>query len=399
MSRPAYDRAVAVSPVIALEGAPRDYAWGSATVIQGLLGRAADGAPLGELWFGAHPDDPAHCPEHASKLDALIARDPAGMLGDDAVARFGPQLPFLVKILAAEAPLSIQVHPTRAQAAAGFDDEDARGVPRGAPFRNYHDRNHKPELLCALTEFDALCGFRPVPDTLRLLHALGAPGLEGLAATLATDGLRAAFTQLLTLDEPAPLVAAVVAAAPRLSGEWATARRAIELGALHFPQDVGVVLSLLLNAVRLQPGEATFLPAGNVHAYLHGAGVEVMANSDNVLRCAFTPKHVDVAELLRVADFTALPEPRAGGDGTYRGLVPDFDVVRVDLAGASRAVGAAGPVVVVCTRGTTVVTSGSATVELGPARGAFVRAGDATGLVLRGSGQCFVASVGSAPAN
>jgi mannose-6-phosphate isomerase len=393
--------------VIALDGAVRDYAWGSATVIQQLLGRPVDGRPIAELWFGAHPDDPAHCPEHGTKLDALIGRDPVGLLGAAVVDAFGPHLPFLVKILAAETPLSIQAHPDREQARAGFAAEDAAGIPRDAPERTYRDANHKPELLCALTEFDALCGFRPVGDTLRLLDALAVPELDDVAALLAgPDPLRAAFTHLLTLPEPAPLAAAVVAAAPRLGGEWDEARRAVELGAQHFPHDVGVVLTLLLNAVRLQPGEAIFLPAGNVHAYLRGTGVEVMANSDNVLRCGFTPKHVDVPELLRVTDFRELREPRAddsGEPGAFTGLTDDFAVLRLDLDAyrkpgrdaGSCALGDAGkPYLLVSTSGTATVSVEGAAAGLTPAHAVFVPAREAA-FTVRGTGTLYAVTVGN----
>lgn len=394
--------------VIALDGALRDYAWGSTTVLQHLLGRPVDGTPLAELWFGAHPDDPAHCPEHATTLDALIAADPVGMLGAGTVEAFGPHLPFLAKILAAGSPLSIQVHPTRAQARAGFAAEEARGVPRDAPHRSYRDANHKPELLCALTEFDALCGFRPVADTLRLLAALGVPELDDVAETLAMHGIRAAFTQVLTLAEPAPLVGAVVAGATDLDDEWAHARRAVELAAQHFPHDVGVVLTLLLNAVRLQPGEAIFLGAGTVHAYLRGAGVEVMANSDNVLRCGLTPKHVDVAELLRVTDFGELAEPRAADadePGAFTSVAEDFALLRVDLDGyrkpgrdaGSCALGDAGkPYLLVSTSATATVTVEHTTAALPPGHAVFVPAREPA-FRLQGTGTVFAATVGNIP--
>ena len=392
-------------PVIALDGAIRDYAWGSTTAVQRLLGLPVDGSPIAELWFGAHPDDPAHCPEHETKLDELIAADPAGMLGADTVARFGPQLPFLVKLLAAESPLSIQVHPDLAQARAGYAAEDAAGIARDAPHRNYRDPNHKPELLCALTEFDALCGFRPVAGTLRLLDALAVPELDGVRSLLSTDGLRAAFTHLLTADDPAPLVAAVVAAAPRLAAEWADARRAVELTARHYPADVGVVLTLLLNAVRLRPGQAIFLGAGNVHAYLHGTGVEVMANSDNVLRCGLTPKHVDVEELLRVTDFAEMAEPRvddAPERGVFSGLVDDFALLRIDLAdyrkpgrdAGSCALGDPGrPYLLVSTSAAATVEVEGTSAALVPGRAVFVPAREAA-FTVQGTGTFFAATVG-----
>ena len=196
--------------VVGIEGVVRDYAWGSTTAIQQLLGSPVDGRPAAELWLGAHPDDPAGVPEHGTTLDELIARDPAWALGDAVLAHFGPRLPFLLKVLAADTALSIQVHPTIVQARAGHAREDAAGVPRDAPNRSYRDPNHKPELLCALTEFEALCGFRPVPVIRDVLAALALPELDFLADALdADDPLRAAFTAVLTHPEPGVLSRAV----------------------------------------------------------------------------------------------------------------------------------------------------------------------------------------------
>ena len=327
-----------------LHGVIRPYAWGSRTAIPELLGVPPRDLPAAELWLGAHPDDPAGVPDHDTGLDELIAADPAGLLGGDVVASFGPHLPFMLKVLAAETALSIQVHPDLAQARAGFADEDARGVPRSAPQRNYKDANHKPELLCALTEFDALCGFRTVPETLRLLDALDVDALSEYRTMLAgPDGLRATFTALLEVADPAALVADVVAGARRLDGsgaEWADEVGWVVRLAAQFPGDVGAVLSLLLNLVRLGPGEAIFLAAGNVHAYLYGLGVEILANSDNVLRCGLTPKHVDVAELLRITDFRSLKQPRwpaheiGAGQRAFEVPVPDFALSVFDLDGS-----------------------------------------------------------------
>lgn len=403
----------ALPEAVALEGVRRDYAWGSASAIQGLLGEAPDGRPLAELWFGTHPDSPAHVPGLDTTLEALIATDPGTALGAQVAARFDGRLPFLLKLLAADRPLSIQVHPTRAQAEDGFAREDAQGIARDAAHRNYRDRNHKPELICALTTFDALCGFRPVEGTLRLLAAFDLPELEPVRELLArggAQGLRAAFSYLLTLPDPAPLVTAVAARAEAVVDPlWAGAVEAVRTSAAAFPGDVGVVLTLLLNHVRLRPGEAIFLPAGNVHCYLHGLGVEIMATSDNVLRCGLTPKHVDPGELLRLTDFTELAEPvwPATGDREW-GLeldplpVPDFRLYSVDLdayrkpgqAEGSCATGDPGrPYLVLCTSGSVRLDAGRATVALTPGHAAFVPARE-DAFILRGTGQTFLATVG-----
>jgi mannose-6-phosphate isomerase len=355
-----------------------------------LLGVAPDGSPAAELWFGAHAQAPSPAPAHGATLDALIAAEPDAMLGGATVARFGVQLPFLLKVLAADTALSIQVHPDLAQARDGFAREEDAGIPRDAPNRNYRDPNHKPELLCALTEFDALCGFRPVAETLALLDALALPELDFVADLLrGPDPLRAAFTALLTVADPAPLVEAVMQRA-RQRGERATdgPLHAVRLAAEHFPADVGVVLSLLLNYVRLQPGEAIFLGAGNVHAYLRGTGVEIMANSDNVLRCGLTPKHVDVPELLRVTDFTALTEPRWPSiGGRFDVPVPDFSLTRLSIDEPT-GLHDAGPCIALCTSG--AITVGDVAVL--PGHAAFVPAG--VGTTVRGAGEVFIAGIG-----
>jgi mannose-6-phosphate isomerase len=372
--------------VFALDGVLRHYAWGSRTAIPELLHLEPDGRPIAELWFGAHPEDPSLVPAEGATLDAVIAADPEGLLGTPALEQFGPRLPYLVKVLAADKALSIQVHPTRDQAEEGFAREEAAGIPRNAPERNYPDANHKPELLCALTPFDALCGFRPVAQTLELLADLGVPELSFVVDLLhGADPLRSAFTALLTHDEPAPIVAAV---ARRAAGAETGPLHAVRLLAGDFPGDIGVVLSLLLNYVRLEPGEAIYLGAGNVHCYVRGTGVEIMANSDNVLRCGLTPKHIDVPELLRITDFRELADPRRpSSHGRFDVPVPDFSLTRIEVDEPT-GLDDAGPCVVLCTSG--AVTVGGVSVASG--NGAFVAAGLRT--TIAGAGEVFVASVG-----
>jgi mannose-6-phosphate isomerase len=391
-----------VPGVVRLDGVIRRYAWGSTRAIQELLGQPVDGRPAAELWLGAHPDDPALVPGQATTLDALISTDPAGLLGRAVVDHFGPRLPFLLKVLAAARPLSIQVHPTIEQAHDGFARENADGIAADAPERNYRDANHKPELLCALTAFEALCGFRPVTETLALIDALGVPGLIPIGELLnRPSGLRAAFTALLRDAAPGSLAEAVTDAAQALPVQWAGPARAVALAAAEFPGDVGVVLSLLLNYVELQPGEAIYLGAGNVHAYLQGTGVEIMANSDNVLRCGLTPKHIDVDELLRITDFSELAEPRwrpeVGGVAAedFTVPVPDFALQRLDMDGftGSLAVPGQGPHIVLCASGEQSVSLGAGSVLLRPGQAAFVGARvEAFG--IRGSGLAFAATVG-----
>jgi mannose-6-phosphate isomerase len=372
---------------VALDGVIRRYGWGSTTAIQQLLGVPVDGRPAAELWFGAHSGDPSDVPARGVSLAELIADDPEQALGPQSVSTFGPELSFLLKVIAAEAPLSIQVHPSRAQAQAGYAAEDGAGIARTAANRNYRDANHKPELLCALTPFEGLCGFRPVEDTLALLAELQVPELDFLADLLhEPDPLRIAFTALLRHPEPASLVGAVV---QRAAGADDGPLHAVRLAADAYPTDIGVVLLLLLNYLRLEPGEAIFLGAGNVHCYLRGTGVEIMANSDNVLRCGLTPKHVDVEELLHVTDFTALSEPRWPSiGGVFDVPVPDFRLTGLDIDGPT-GLDDLGPCIVLCTDGKVEVGD----VGLSPGRAAFVPATVATRIT--GSGQVHIAAVGS----
>jgi mannose-6-phosphate isomerase len=372
---------------VLLEGALRRYDWGSRTAIPALLGIEPDGRPAAELWFGAHPDDPSTVPEQGATLEALIDADPVATLGPAVLDRFGARLPFLLKILAADTALSIQVHPDLEQARAGFAREDAAGIDRTAPSRTYRDANHKPELLCALSRFDALCGFRPVTATLELLDELAVPELAFLAEKLrGADPLRSAFTATLTHPDPSGLAAALARrAAGAVDGPLHAARIASE----DFPGDIGAVLTLLLNDVRLEPGEAIYLGAGNVHAYLRGTGVEIMANSDNVLRCGLTPKHVDVDEVLRITDFNELAEPRqAPIGGRFDVPVPDFALTRLEVDEAT-GLDDPGPAIVLAVEGEVSVGP----VALTAGRAAFVPAGEPTR--VSGRGVLFVATVGT----
>jgi mannose-6-phosphate isomerase len=398
--------------VLRLDSSIRPYAWGSPTVIPAFLGRAPTGEPAAELWVGAHPDEPSRWAEHPLKpgLDALVAADPLALLGESVVARFGPRLPFLLKLLAADKCLSLQVHPNSQQAEAGFAAEEAAGVPPRAAERNYSDPHHKPELLCALTDFEALCGFRPVQDTVRYLQALIGRGAVDLATYVeliaAPDGLRAAFTTLLTLPASAraPLIAAVVAACElevAASGPWSGPARASVLAAQDFPGDVGAVLALLLNYVRLAPGEAIYLGAGNVHAYLRGFGVEVLASSDNVLRCGLTPKHIDVPELLKVAVIEPLADPLSpeqvlsAQQRRYPVPVADFELSVLTPGGGAVELAADRPWLVIATKGEVSVWDGAASREVGLSQGeaVFVAVGSMP-VAVRGLGAAHALSTG-----
>ncbi|MHB8873366.1 MAG: mannose-6-phosphate isomerase, class I [Myxococcaceae bacterium] len=394
-----------------LDNVIQEYAWGSRRAIAELLGRPSPSErPQAELWMGAHPSAPSKVRRGGQSVSLLklIEEAPAEALGPRSLESFGPRLPFLLKVLAAGTPLSLQAHPSAEQARRGFAREEAAGLPRSAPNRNYKDPNHKPELLCALTPFEALCGFRPAGDTLRLLQALGCAELGPLASRLAAEpdlrGVRAMFEGFMSLShaERGLLVEATLSAcsAVRDSGGpfAAECAWAVQLGGLY-PGDVGAVSALLLNLVSLQPGEAIYLPAGNLHAYLEGVGVEIMANSDNVLRGGLTPKHVDVPELLSVLDFadrpvTPLkPRPQPDGEEVYVTAAAEFRLSRLVLAGGSGHLAKThGPEILLCTQGSITLRGGSAELPLPKGASAWIPASEGE-YELQGQGAVFRATI------
>ncbi|MEU4521158.1 mannose-6-phosphate isomerase, class I [Amycolatopsis sp. NPDC024027] len=361
-----------------LRNAVRPYAWGSRTAIPELLGRPIPAPhPEAELWMGAHPGDPSHVigPDGTERsLLELVDADPVTQLGERCAKRWGGRLPFLLKILAAEEPLSMQAHPSAAQAAEGHAREERLGIPREAANRNYPDPTAKPELVCALTEFHALAGFRAPDRTMKLLKAIETPGLANYTGLLEAQpdpsGLRALFTTWITLpqsslDRLLPEVLDACIRHVQEHGEFAVECRTIlELGEAH-PRDAGVLAALLLNRLTLRAGEAIYLPAGNLHLYLHGTAVEILANSDNILRCGLTPKHVDVPELLRVVDFACGEMPVQCGDSggrmaVYRTDAPEFELSRVEWAAGQDdeiSVDSVGPQILLCTAGNLLVTA------------------------------------------
>jgi mannose-6-phosphate isomerase len=360
-----------------LKNVLRPYAWGSATAMAELFGREPSGGPEAELWIGAHPDSPSSMllPGGIEQpLDAFIAERPDAALGAEAVRRFGSRLPFLAKVLAADSALSLQVHPSQEQARAGYAAETAARIPASDPARSYKDDNHKPEMIYALTEFEALCGFRQPRDAARLFLGLrgklaaagaGTALLDRVVAALqqpdGTAGLRTAFLALLEggaesaalVDATAELLAGLTPG--RLGPEFSTVAWLAEL----YPQDPGTLISLLLNRVSLEPGQALCLPAGQIHAYLRGLGVEVMASSDNVLRCGLTPKHVNIAELVRICDFAPHQPPLVEatltetGQELYCPPFAEFQLQRIELRDGDEPVALEqhGPAVVLAVAG------------------------------------------------
>jgi mannose-6-phosphate isomerase len=392
-----------------LDNPVRRYAWGSASDIPEFAGLPADGGPQAELWMGAHPDDPSVVRRNgvARSLAEVIADNPDAELGPGVARRFGTRLPFLMKVLAAARPLSLQVHPDKAYAAAAYAAQLRAGVPDG----DYTDDNHKPELICALRDgFEALCGFRPVADTLALLDELAVPQLTDYATLLtgqpAPGGLRTLVTAILTEQrDHSPAIAAIAAAGARLAaggGRRAAAGAAYARLAAAYPADPGVLVALLLNHAVLGQGEALFVAAGVPHCYLAGLGAEVMASSDNVLRAGLTSKRVNVPELLRILDFEPAPlrvlRPEPDGDAdSYPVPVPDFRLARLVLSEDARKVSPpdAGPAIVVCIAGEAVLHApDGGELRLGRGESAYLGASCA-GVTATGPGTILRATAGS----
>ncbi|MFY1619477.1 mannose-6-phosphate isomerase, class I [Micromonospora sp. WMMD736] len=382
-----------------LYGPIRDYAWGSRSAIALLQGRPVPSpGPEAELWLGAHPAAPASVERAGARVSLcdLVRDEPGQWLGQRVADRFDSRLPFLLKVLAADSPLSLQAHPDAEQARAGFAAE--AHLPAGE--RNYSDPHHKPELLVALTPFEALCGFRDPVESAEALAAFGVPELGPVVDALRTGpaGLRTAVGTLLGWPAAGRdgLLRSVVASAA--DGPDAELARRL---AKAYPGDPGVLVALLLHHVRLVPGEAIWMPAGNLHAYLSGCGVEIMAASDNVLRGGLTPKRVDVDELVRVLRFEVLDDPvraaRPVGPGVDCWAVPvdDFALhrVRVGADVPEATLTLPGPRVVLCGAGSVTVDDGAGALTLVSGEAAI---GTAAGEPLRisGNGEAYVATSG-----
>jgi mannose-6-phosphate isomerase len=415
----------------------RPYAWGSRHAIAELTGRPVPApGPEAELWMGAHPASPSGVDRDGvdgvdsvdvggrrTTLDDVIAADPDRELGRGCVARFGPRLPFLLKVLSADHALSIQVHPSRAQAQAGFLAENERGLAPDDPARNYTDDWPKPELLYALTPFEVLAGLRPPADAAQFLRALEVGQLTPLAAQLeAASSARVLSDVLGTIlswrhaAQPAnaapppgpaqlPVVGDVVAACARLAaggGSYsAAAAAAVRIAADH-PGDIGVVASLLLRHAVLEPGQAVFLAAGGLHAYLKGTGIELLANSDNVIRAGLTGKHLDVPELLTLLDPSVevpvlAPRTLADGIAWFDTPAPEFRLYLVDLVGNTVPLPREGPRILLCTEGSAVLRSESGQrAEIGRGGSCFVSAADGP-VRCTGQAHLFLATVGPNP--
>jgi mannose-6-phosphate isomerase len=388
--------------MLPLAGQVRNYAWGSPTAIPEILGTDPTGEPQAEYWLGAHPVAPALA--GGEPLDALLEEHPE-WVGPRCRKLFPDRYPVLMKLLAAAKPLSLQAHPDRHQAVAGFGREEEAGVPIDSPERTYKDDWPKPEVLIALTEFDGLCGFRDPEATVGLFRRLGVEkDLGSVIRPLSQRRGSAAFAQvfldILSLDDTTPVARLVQAARvhiadPGALGEFA--RTAVELDA-HFPHQPSILAALLLNRVHLEPGEAMYLPPRTLHSYLHGVGVEVMANSDNVLRGGLTKKHIDVDELIHVVEFVPQPfapvaQEEEDGFVRYVTPAPEFAVWRGELNHKKATLPATKACrIALATDGEAELKTGGQTLGLAVGEAALLVYGEA--VTASGSATLFVAAPG-----
>ena len=358
-----------------LRNGVQPYAWGSRTSIADLLGVEPSGGPQAELWIGAHPALPSEAETEPGRwvpLGELIERDPQAMIGSGRAS-----LGFLMKVMAVAAPLSVQLHPNESQAEEGFDREERTGMSVGGPNRSYRDRNAKPEVLCALTRFDALCGLRPAEEAAEDLRTWGGPRLRVWADALTERG-DAGWTRTI-----GDLLTLPVAEQRLLVDEIASGPAPAWLAQIahDYPVDAGVIVAAVLRRYELEPGEALFLEPGVLHAYLEGVGIEVLGESDNVVRGGLTPKHVDVPELLRlmrpVTTPVAVLRPSSiEGIRRYEFDAP-FSLLSIEIVPERLTrVSTVGPAVALCIRGSVALRAGTATMELQPGESVFVPRND-----------------------
>ncbi|MCS2161797.1 mannose-6-phosphate isomerase [Scandinavium sp. H11S7] len=365
----------------------QNYAWGSKTALTELYGIAnPDNLPMAELWMGAHPKSSSKITDASGQVRSLrdvIDADKAALLGKNVADRFG-ELPFLFKVLCADNPLSIQVHPNKKASEDGFAKENAAGIPLDAAERNYKDPNHKPELVFALTPFLAMNAFREFSDIVSLLQPVSGAhtSIAHFLQEPSAERLSQLFASLLNMqgEEKSRALAVLKAALNSQQGEpWET----IRFIAQFYPDDSGLFSPLLLNVVKLNPGDAMFLFAETPHAYLQGVALEVMANSDNVLRAGLTPKYIDIPELVANVKFT--PKPAAelltqpaknGSELDFPIPVDDFAFSLHDLSTAGADVAQQSAAILFCVEGEAVLRKGEQQLVLKPGESAFVSAND-----------------------
>lgn len=375
----------------------QNYPWGSKQALTQLYGIAnPDNQPVAELWMGAHPKSSSQVRDQQGNLYPLrdmIQGDKQRLLGDAVTKRFG-ELPFLFKVLSAACPLSVQVHPDKAAAQAGYARENASGIPLNSPQRNYKDANHKPELVFALTPFLAMNGFREFAEIARMLSPVADahPAIARFIHHPDTTQLRTLFSGLLAMhgQQKARALAILKTAKKQQQG---SAWQAVHFIEQHFPDDNGLFAPLLLNVITLVPGEAMFLFAQTPHAYLHGVALEVMANSDNVLRAGLTEKHRDIDELMASVNFVAKPANhllsvpiQQGTETRFPVPVDDFAFSLHQLTATGCQLNQPGAAIVFCMEGKAQLNAGEEQLSLVAGESAFIAACDPA-VTLRGNGR------------
>jgi mannose-6-phosphate isomerase len=395
----------------------RDYPWGHHSYIPDFLGLAnVDDKPFAELWMGAHPGAPSRIDTESREgvsLEEWISEDKASSLGPKVAGSFG-RLPFLFKFLAAGDSLSIQAHPSKTLAEEGFAREERAGILRDAPNRNYKDDNHKPEIIMALTRFTAMIGFRKPDDIMESFSELVSVQPKSDFLNDFRDNIKLGEEQalkiflntVLTMDSVTSesiLLAAVSASDQPHCGWDRIQKHWVQRLAEQFPGDIGALAPLFLNIVELKPGEALFQPAGDLHAYLEGFGLELMANSDNVLRGGLTSKYVDVPELMTVLNFRSSdPDVLKTGDenrcGIRRYSTPAGEfalgLADQDTNRNTRIPSGMGPVIILSLEGNLVLNSETDKLKLSKGESAFIP-WNAEDIEIEGVGRAAVAGVGT----
>jgi mannose-6-phosphate isomerase len=393
-----------------LKNTIQEYAWGSTLAIPDLLGRPnTENRPQAELWMGAHPKAPSLAYQNGNwvSLQQMISQDPEGILGNRVAQKYANRLPFLFKVLAAAKPLSIQAHPNKHQAQIGFQRENKQKIPLDAAERNYRDDNHKPECICALTPFWALSRFRRIPNILADLHQLNLKLIEDMLGELnrfpTAQGLQRFYTSLMSLrqDQKKQVVDEALKKARNAAVDRPEFTWMLKL-ANHYPEDIGVLSPFFLNLVCLEPGQALYLDAGELHAYLEGLGIELMANSDNVLRGGLTPKHVDVPELLRVLNFEGCdiallkPEASVANELTYPSAAAEFvlSVITLHTGSVYDSPPQRSVEIIICTQGHLTIAEHDSQIQIEMPQGASaIIPASVKRYSLKGQGTCYKAGV------
>ncbi|MDX2439655.1 MAG: mannose-6-phosphate isomerase, class I [Desulfobacterales bacterium] len=393
-----------------LENTVQEYAWGSYTAIAELLDESSPSdVPQAELWMGAHPKAPSmvRCDGAMISLQNIIKDQPKDILGETIAEKFNNKLPYLLKVLAAVRPLSIQAHPNLVQAKEGFKRENEQEISIDAPNRNYKDANHKPECICALTPFWALNGFRKINYILSFMEKLCPNSLgkelNELGKKHNTDGLKQFFKVLMTLDQKGKkqVLSETINNAHKFTKLDSVFEWIIKLSE-EYPGDTGVLSPAFLNLICLKPGQAMFLFAGELHAYLDGLGIELMANSDNVLRGGLTPKHVDVPELLKVVNFEERDikilecEKNKVAECIYESMAEEFilSVISVDSKNNYTSPAVRSAEILLCTDGQATITDFSDNENISLKKGKSVIVPASVRMYnIKGSAKIYKASV------